>query len=157
MPARWPPHSFARRKSSFDNHVELLLRFALHIFAARRTEIAADRTLRHSARDRLARSRHIEDQRIEVAGRLRMPAALFDQELRQGGAIGEHGPQIILPLPRCGPQQAQFASRSSRRVSGPPLRARTHILTQRLEYRCHDPARIETRLGIHRRRDCPDR
>src|SRR5437764_3434081 len=51
----------------------------------------AERAVANDAGNRLARERDIEDQRVQLATRARMAAALFDQVLGERCVTGEHG------------------------------------------------------------------
>ncbi len=73
----------------FDEHlvgddVQLLLRLALHVLAARAAQHADQRALVDVVRDLLAGHDHIADQAGEIAARLSRDRALFfDDELDQ--------------------------------------------------------------------------
>ena len=74
-------------------HIELLLRFTLHVDAASGfCVVVAGHTAEFPAGDGagngLAGDGHVQYQCIEIAAGLRKPAPLLDQKLRQCGEVG---------------------------------------------------------------------
>ncbi len=67
------------------DHVELLLHFALHVFAVQAAQHAAEGALGHLMADRLAGPRHDFDKETQV-GRGVVAASLLDQVAAQGDA-----------------------------------------------------------------------
>ena len=80
------------------DHVQLLLRFALHVDAGAAgnsvvvAQHAAEFTKGHRAGNGFAGQRHVQNQGVEVAAGTGEAPALLDQELGQRGAFGQrHG------------------------------------------------------------------
>jgi hypothetical protein len=71
-------------------HIELLLRFALHVLGADIAQVTAQRPFGRHRRDRLDRRRHVHQQRTQVGGALDA-VQLLDQEFRERGASQVHG------------------------------------------------------------------
>src|SRR5262245_54767867 len=79
------------QKDLVGDHIEPLLCLALDIDDRGRAECIAARALRYALSDCLAGERNIADQRVQITGRVRVPAAFLDQETGKSGAIGKHG------------------------------------------------------------------
>ncbi|GFG53750.1 hypothetical protein MAGR_51910 [Mycolicibacterium agri] len=81
-------------RTTVGQHIELLLHLALDVGVVRRTQYPGQRAGRDTVRNRLAGERDIEDQAVEVPGRVGVTPAFFNQKLHQGGAIGKHAPRM---------------------------------------------------------------
>jgi hypothetical protein len=69
------------QESLVGQHVELLLRLALHVLAALITQHAGQRATRDALCNRLARAHDVADEHRQIADQRRIAALLLDQEL----------------------------------------------------------------------------
>jgi hypothetical protein len=82
------------------HHVELLLRLAVDACGALGAQHPVERPVRQTGRDRLAGQRDVEDQRVQLAARVRVAAAFLDEEAGERGPVREHdvslrsGPEV---------------------------------------------------------------
>src|SRR5205823_11572218 len=65
--------------------------FSMDVARRSAANCTAERTVANHPGNRLASKRDIEDQRVQLAARARVAAALFDQVLGERCATGEHG------------------------------------------------------------------